>query len=164
MLITNAVGLYHGHPTYTGGSAIWCPTTSATNTALAVTGGGAFTTNYWILTTAWDADITIPAYYITPNVIANSSTVTAGRSYTVPTAANLIAWLEVLSNNGEKGTTAWTLRWAANGGAITILTNTGCTLRGNTGTPIIANGTTRTFHVRLTNLIPGSEAYEFWIL
>ena len=157
--------LYHGVATHEGGNTIVCPTTQKTVTNTLVITGAINHVNFWELTgAAYDAAITIPTQVFVPKTMIDLTTVTAARNYTVPTAANLIAYLLQVLHEPPLGSTTYTFRFAANGANVTLITNTGVTLKGNTTVPVIASGTTRTLYIRLTDLRPGNEAYELWIV
>jgi len=157
----HAVPLHHGVPTHHGGTTLICPTRAFAATTL-LPAVPLNTVNIWRLSgAAWDAAITIPAYLLTHNVMMAHVTLTADRIWTTPTAADFIGYLLQQLHEPLLGTAYWTLHLGCDGGNITPAPGAGCTFRGNT-VATIAAATTRSVGVRLTDVRPGSEAYEIY--
>lgn len=156
------VHTFEGQPTYQGGSNIVCPTTKRTLTTLAPT-FSVLGTNIWTLTTAWDANATIiPALFHFSTMLIHT-VVTANRTYTTPSATLLINYLLDHSHSPLLGGSFYNFFLGVDGGVLALVAGAGCTFMGNTSLAQVNNGTTRRVAIRITNLIPGSEAYEFYI-
>lgn len=161
-----AVPLYQDLPTYHGGSPLFCPTVSRTISTLTPNAGvvGPLQgVSIWELDTAFDANITIPTFLFSYHTMFMNATLTGNRTWTTPSAASLIQLLTHpntgITNEPLLGTTMYHFIIGANGGTITIVAGAGCTLKGNAA-PVI--NPYRRLHVRLTDLRPGTEAYELW--
>lgn len=156
------VHAFEGQPTSMGGSHIFCPTVKRTLTTLVPT-TSAFGTNIWTLTTAWDANATIIPQLFHYSTMLIHTVVTLNRTYTTPSATALITYLLDHTHSPLLGGTFYNFFLGVDGGTLILAPGVGCTFRGNTSLAQVNTGTTRRVAVRLTNLIPGAEAYEFYI-
>lgn len=155
------VHTYEGVPTQQGGATIHCPTTRRPTNVL--TFGPYLGTNFYSLSGAWDANVALLPQFLHFNTILISTTITAPRTYTTPSASVLMTYLNTNTVMPLLGSAFWQFRMTSDGGTLTLAPGAGCTFRGNTTAPAITTGTGRTLGIRLTNTLPGTEAYELYI-
>ena len=136
-----------------------CPTRHASITTLARQSNYTYTPFVDLNGAIYDANVLLDASLLSPYKMIVTANITANRTYQFPTAEDLV----VLLGASLKAGSFWTVYFGANGGNITILTNTGITFRGNTGFLQININTHRKLGIRLTSLEPGAEAYECYI-
>lgn len=156
-----SVHTFESLPTHPGGFGIQCPTVKRTLTVL--TDGAYVGTNIWTLTTAWDANVTFLPVMFSYNTMLIHSVVTANRTYTTPTAALLLTHILAHTDKPLFSGSMWCFFVGVDGGNLNFTAGAGCTIRGNTTLAQCVAGTTRRAAVRLTNVTPGAEAYEFYI-
>lgn len=164
----HAVPLYQDVPTHHGGSTLYCPVTSRAITTLnpsAGTVGPLQGVSIWEVSGAFDANITIPTFLFGYHTMIISASITAGRTWTTPSAVNLINLVThpqyAISSEALLGTTTWEfVIGTTTVNNITLAAGAGCIFKGYTPTVVISPY--RRFFVRLTDLRPGNEAYELW--
>lgn len=157
------VHTFEGLPTHQGGSSVMCPTIRR---QLSSTADGPFLgTSFYSLSAFWDNNgLTLLPVMLHWNTILISTVISGNRTYTLPSAAVLIAFLNKSTHSPLLGGTFWSLKIGVDGGfTLTLAPGVGSTVRGNVTNLVIASGTTRGIGIRLTNIIPGTEAYELYI-
>lgn len=157
-----SVHTYESLPTHPGGSTIFCPTTIRTVLTLTAS-TQPLGTNIWILGDLWNADIFIPPSLLHYTTMIVQAQITVDRTWELPSAASLVSYLLAHSQSPLYAGSTWVFSVCVNGAVLIFAPGAGCTLRGNTTYPAIADGRSRTVGVRLTNVTPGAEAYEFYI-
>lgn len=153
----------HGNPALTH-QPVYCPTlpfeTNQLNPAISKENH-----QFWNLDGAWDANITIPPWLFYPTVfVITANLFTTGRTWTTPSAQALVSYI---ASQGEvfRGGSYWQIYLGSNENPLILQNGVGCVFRGNSFAPVtIATDTTRLLGIRITNNLPGSEAYEVYIL
>lgn len=151
---------------------LYCPVYTKNSTALADASQNTWI-NVWNLSgVAWNANITIPVLLLSPvttHIFFTHATATTTYTWTLPTAAQIIAMLiDVLGHKTVHGG----LTWEITIGVQSNVTNpsfvfgaapTGITYKFPNVTPFVVPNFSRKMRFTITDLTPGAEAIDFYL-